>query len=481
MINQNDIFRLSVSVFVSSDISNFMFKNRFAKLFFIFILLSFVGCQQNGLRPAANEPTALREVSALKLNFRFEPDVPEPAAAKQAAQADERIQSVQSDFDANRTQEALDKTLSSPDKQRVLAVYHRPEDAQAEYRLDMYAADGKLISKITPGAMAVHFPDTIVWSPDSGNVAFVAMTRAGGQPTPAETAPTPPEVNTETNANVKENTNVNAETNTNIAQPTPVEPAKAVLTFRTEQIYSANRDGGDLKPLTQNEGLIYFYFVWSPDSSALAALAATWREWQLGQAQTAQRGEIFIPSGRPRLVEKNGRIRILDDNVTAVHPAWSPDSSKVALAFDKEIRIYDATADNPTQAAIPLRNQLLLSSKTFDDGLRRKEQSENSNANANGNANANSNTNVNLNSNVNSNSNANAPQVLPPSNSAVSALPDENSLVSFNPIIKLEWTEDSMLYLETGYVKEMQNSANSAHSYLRWHRLIFSPQPSAAN
>ncbi|MGI9036462.1 MAG: hypothetical protein ACR2GD_10550 [Pyrinomonadaceae bacterium] len=458
-----------------------MFRNQFVKLFFIFAALLFVGCQQkNQLQSTSNAPAALREVPAIKLGYRFEPDVPEPAAAKQNAAAEERSQAVQKDFDANRTQEALDKTIFSPDKQRILAVYHRPEDAQAEYRLDMYAADGKLIRKITPDGMAVHFPDTIVWSPDSGNVAFVAMTRAnGGQTAPTETtAPTPPDVNA--NANIAENTNANAETNANAAPPNPAEPAKAVLTFRTEQIYTANREGADLKPLTQNEGLIYFYFVWSPDSSALAALAATWREWQFGQAQTAQRGEIFIPSGRPRLIEKNGRIRILDDNLTATLPVWSPDSSKVALAYDKDIRIYDAIGDNPTQAAIPLRNQLLLSSKTYDDELRRKEQNENSNTNANVNGSANSNANTNLNANTNANASVNANSNVnsspPASNSAVSALPDENTLVSFNPIIKLVWTEDAMLYLETGYVKEIKDSANSAHSYLRWHRLIFSPQ-----
>lgn len=427
----------------------------------------------------ASAPTALRDVPALKLNFRFEPDVPEPSAAKQNAAPEERSQPVQSDFDANRTQEALDKTIASPDKKNVLAVYHRAEDAQAEYRLDMYTTDGKLIGKITTDGMAVHFPDTIVWAPDSGNVAFVAMTRVGGGQTgapPVETAPTPPEVNTETNTNsAVGNTNANAETNVNanITPATPT-PATSVLTFRTEQIYSAKRDGSDLKMLTQNEGLIYFYFVWSPDSSALAALASTWREWQFGQAQAAQHGEIFIPSGRPRLVTRNGRIRVLDDNVTPVHPVWSPDSAKVALAYNTDIRVYDAIGDSPTQAGIPLRNQLLISSKPYDDDLRRKAQS-NVNTDANANADTAANSNANVNSNINAVTNS------PAANSASGALPDENTLVSFNPIIKLEWTEDAMLYLQTGYVKEMKDSANSAHSYLRWHRLIFSPQAAVVN
>jgi hypothetical protein len=135
--------------------------------------------------------------------------------------------------------------------------------------------------------------------------------------------------------------------------------------------------------------------------------------------------------------------------VTKVHPVWSPDSAKVAVAFDKEVRIYDAVGDAPTQAAIPLRNQLLISSQKFDNDLRAKEQGANAAPPAAANAN---------------------------SNADVSALPDENSLVSFNPITDLEWVEPAMLYVQTGYVREMKNAADSARSYLRWHRLIFSPQ-----
>ena len=455
-------------------INNYKPYFKISSVLLILVIFS-ASCRQVG-NNKTSAPEALRDISALKLNFRFEADVPEPSTAKQNAQTEERIQAVQSDFDANRNGEALDKTILSPDKQSVLAIYHLPTDTPNEYRLDMYMPDGKLLRKITPDSMAVHFPDTIVWSPDSSTAAFVAMIRYGGQNAAPPTAPTPPTAGTETNSNSAENTNAetnaNAETNlnTNTGPPVPETPG-TVLTFRTEQIYSVSRDGSNLKALTQNEGLIYFYFVWSPDSSALAALAATWREWQVGQAQTDQRGEIFIPSGRPRLIEKNGRIRILDDNVTAVHPVWSPDSAKVALAFDKDVRIYDAIGDSPTQAGIPLRNQLLLSSKTFDDGLRSKEQS-----NTNTNANANVNTTTNANANANVNANVNLPANLP-----AGALPDENMLVSFNPIIKLDWGQDSMLYLQTGYVKEMKDSANSAHSYLRWHRLVLSPQPSALN
>lgn len=438
--------------------------------FLLFISLLLSGCQNAALKTSTNSaPTAFRQIPALRLNFRFEPDVPAPTV-NQAAQDNQFVPFVQTDFDQNRTQDVLDKTILSPDKLRVLAVYHQPPDAPNEFRLDMYSADGKLLRKITYDGMAVHFAETIIWSPDSTAVAFVAAIRASQTPGASATPPAAPEINTNANANIETNAATNADAanaeNANAANidagnanaapvnAPPVEAAKPVLTFRTEQLYIVNRDGADIKPLTQNEGVIYFYFVWSPDSTALAALAATYQEWNYLQYAADQKGERFNPQGRPRVVEKTGRERRLDDNLTVVRPVWSPDSSKIADAFgsgsDIQVRVYDAIGDAPTQAAIPLRNQLLISSKTYDENLQKQEQgAENTNA-----------------------APANA-------NQQTATLPDESSLVSFNPIISLEWTEDSLLYLQTGYIKEMKNETDSARSYLRWHRLIFSPQITA--
>jgi hypothetical protein len=419
-------------------------------LIFIASLLSAFGCQKSIFESPTVSPASLRDVSALRLNFRFESDVPAPPETGDASKTEPRSETVQADFDQNRPQEMLDKTISSPDKQRVLAVYHRVEDVQSEFRLDMYSADGKLIKRITYDGMAVHFPDTIVWSPDSKTVAFVGMLRAVSVQPPAAPNQTENQANTSTNSQPE--TNANVDTNTPAATP-QIEQPQAVLTMRTEQIYVCGSDGEDLKLLTQNEGLIYFYFVWSPDSSMLAALASTIQEWRYFQFQADKQGEMFVPFGRPRLVEKNGRQRILDDNLTKVRPVWSPDSAKVAAAFDTQVRVYDAIGNAPTQAAILLRNQLLISSQAFDQELARKEQGGNENA-------------------APANPDANA-------NQAVSTLPDETTLVSFSPIIDLRWTEDKMLYLQTGYVKQFKNEAENVRSYLRWHRLIFSPQPVA--
>lgn len=441
----------------------------FAALFMLAILS---GCGSNEQHEAANMPTSLKQVPAVRLNFRYEADVPPPADVRKPA-ADDRVAAVQSDFDQNRPQESLFKTIASPDSKRVLAIYNRVGDQPSEFRLDMYSVEGRPIRRITPESMAVHFPDTILWSPDSSSVAFVAMLRMA-QPIP-EGSPQPGGSPHSSNSNSKaspaadDKSNANANTDSAaepVADTTPageaIPPAQPVLTFRSEQLYLANADGDGLKPITQNEGLIYFYYVWSPDSEMLAALAATSREWLYLSQRADLNGEIFVPVGRPRLIEKNGRERRLDDALTAVQPVWSPDSSKVAAAFDKQIRIYDATGDSPTQAAIPLKNYLLISSRAYDQEQQKKLETENAPQDANA-------ANV-----VNTNAakpEANSAAPLPPS-----ALPDESTLVSFNPITLLSWPEDDMLYFQTAFIKRMKNEADSVTSFPRWHRLILTPQ-----
>ncbi len=430
---------------------------------FLFVLLT-GACQKEAPREPGGPPARLADVPSVRLSYRYEPDVPQPETAGSAA-LEERNPAVQADFDLNRPGEALDRTLTSPDKKRVLAVYHQADDLSAEFRLDMYSPDGKLLQKVTADLMAVHFPDTIVWSPDSANVAFVAMIRGaqGEKPelpadigTKEDEAPATKGSPSNTNTSAVTDTNSNTgsadgETNAETApaepvrSPTPTAPT-GILTFRTEQIYLCDADGGNLKPLTQNEGLIYFYYTWSPDSSALAALAATAREWQYLQFRADNAGEIFVPVGRPRMVEKNGRERRLDDALTAVRPVWSPDSAKIAAAFESQVRIYDAVGTNPTQAAVPLRNSLLLSSQAYDLEQHRTLGG------------ANTDTNV----------NAAAP--------ASSTLPDEKSLVSFNPIVTMAWPEDQILYFQTAFIKRMKNEADSVTSFPRWHRLVLSPQ-----
>ncbi len=430
------------------------------------LIATATACQKSIFESSTVAPATLRDVPALRLNFRFEADIPAPSDPKKLAPTEDRNVAVQADFDANRQQEILVQTIPAPNGQRILTVYQRLGDADFTYRLDMYSGDGKFLRRVSPETMLVDFPDIIVWSPDSTNVAFVAIARQGGLNSLAP-LPTPAASNSNTSANKSANTsaNTNANTNANVntepadtsitpTAPTP-ESAQNVLTFRTEQIYLCNSEGVDLKPITQIEGLIYYYFVWSPDSSMLASLAVRFEEWRYLQMQADRSGEVFLPLGRPRIIEKNGRERRLDDNLTAAHPVWSPDSAKVAVGFNVEnkpsqVRIYDAIGDQPTQAAIPVRNQLLISSKAYDDKVNNEQSSQ---------------------SNTNAETNTNPAQ---PS----MTLPDEKTLVSFQPIVALEWSADNLLYLQTGYVKQYK-SGDGARSSLRWHRLVLSPQATA--
>lgn len=402
-------------------------------------------------------PASLKEVPSVRLNFRYEADVPAPETTEKTG-AEERNAAVQADFDQNRLEELVDRTVTSPDGKRVAVIYHRPLDLPNEFRLDMYTPDGKVLKKVTSDLMAVHFPDTIRWSPDSTSLAFLAMLRgASTEPTTDDPnkidlvpAATPvANANTNIDANAAQPADANVDANNAVAAAPTLEAPTGILTFRTEQLYLCDADGGGTKPVTQNEGFIYFYYVWAPDSSSLAALAAHAREWRELERRADAAGSVFVPLGRPRVIEKNGRERRLDDALTAVQPVWSPDSAKVAAAFETQVRIYDALGNNPTQAAIPLRNQLLISSQAYDQA-----QAQQLNADPNAAA---------------GNSNTAAP----------STLPDPSTLVSFNPIVLLNWGSPDILNFETAYVKRMKNEADSATSFVRWHRLILTPQAAA--
>lgn len=406
----------------------------------------FWGCQSNIFQPANTAPPPMRDVPAVRLNYKYEADVPQPSADPNQPVNEERNAAVQADFDATRQFELLDRTFSSPDKKRVVAIYHRISDLAEDYRLDLYSIDGKLLKKLTSDAMAVHFPETLRWSPDSSSLAFLAAFR---KPSGVSLEPLPqatPAIADNSNTQI-DDANAATPEATPVAPPTPLPPT-GILTFRTEQIYIATGDGASIKPVTQTEGLKYYYFAWSPDGAMLAAMATTEYEWTVERVRAEGKGEHLIPKGRPRIVEKNGRERRLDDNPTDVWPVWSPDSSKVAMAFGTQVRIYDAGAINATQAAIPLRNQMLLSAKAYEDKLPEAG---------------------------NANTDANAPAATPlPAD--ISILPDEASLVSYNPIVELVWSSDDLLYLKTAYVRRMLNEADSATSFLRWHRLVLSAQ-----
>lgn len=439
----------------------------------ILSLLLLTGCLDSPLRVESNTSSTLADVTADRLNYKYEADVAPPSLDVSQTAATVRNAAVQADFDARRPAEILDRTLTAPDEKSVLAIYHRLSDPADEYRMDMYLPDGKVLRPITPDSMSVAWPEAIVWSPDSSVVAFAAKTRTV-IPEATETGErgTVPAAAAIPESEVLGNTapEVVAEPSP-LLSPTPPPAASGVLTFATEQIYVCGADGNGLKALTTNEGLKYFYFVWSPDSKMLAALATTSREYQAFETRPAQatptpksKAESTPPpltvrpsAGRLRVIEKTGRERRLDDASTAVKPVWSPDSTKVAAAFsrsvnptdvklpatfDAQIRIYDAIGTSPKQAAIPLRLPLLLSSHAYDRGSTGQP--------------------------------SNSPE------EPLTTLPEIRELRSLGPISEMVWNAENILYFKTTLTLQKIGEPDTSFGFARWHRLVLSQQPAAA-
>ena len=357
-------------------------------------------------------PRQLRDVPAQKLAFAFAADVETP----QNLTADEpkQVQAIQQDFDERRKDEALVllRTMLSPDGQRALALYSKQDEPSTTFHIDLYAASGSFIRNVTPPELAVVFQDSVVWSADSSQIAFVA--RKAAQPTPSPT-PAEPEAP--------------LPLDTPVPSPTTVMPAFApVATFSTEQIYVADRDGYSLRPLTSRDGLIYFALSWAPDGHALAALACKEAEWE-------ERERAFkTPAGRPRTITTEGKERLLDDELAQAPPVWSPDSSKVATAYGVDVGIYDDAGKSPTQARIVLRDRLLTASVAFDAS----KSSGQSQANA-----------------------GSSPELT------------VGDPVSFNPIVRIEWPTPDKMFLETAYVSIRSDLIKT---FSRWHALTLSPQ-----
>ena len=77
--------------------------------------LCLTACGSDSLfKPAAPPVAAMRDTPAVRLNFRYEADVPAPTLDPGSAN-EARDPGVQADFDNSRPQEILDKTLYSPD------------------------------------------------------------------------------------------------------------------------------------------------------------------------------------------------------------------------------------------------------------------------------------------------------------------------------------------------------------------------------
>ena len=385
---------------------------------FLLAVVLTVGCKSVIQRQDVR-PRVLRDVPAQNLAYRLDPDVSPPSQIKIDDSTDKQL-AVQTLFTSKRPDDALLRTVTSPDGQRVLALYGTADEPSSAFRIDLFNSDGQFLRNLIPPDLSCVFPETVTWSPDGNAINFVAHRRVAPSPSPTPLILEPdPE-----------------------APPAPapsVAPVFApVPTFNTEQIYICDRDGYNLRPLTSREGLIYFYFAWAPDGHAVVALACKEDEWNVRERQ------YKLPAGRPRLIGSDGRERLLDDQLTEALPVWSPDASKVATAFDSEIAIYDAVTAKPTQAKLRLQDALLTASVAY-------EQKTGSKA-------------------------------LPtPKSGAATPTPTTEKAstqadvpASFNPIVRLEWPSPERLYFQTAFVRLMPNEA--INTFQRWHLLSLSAQ-----
>lgn len=384
----------------------------------LFTLVFAAGCKSVIERQDVR-PRVLRDVPARNLAYRLTPDVAAPNSVK-AEETDKDI-NIANFFAGKRPDDALLRTIASPDGKRLLALYGTEAEPPSAFRIDLFSSEGQFLRNLIPPDISCVFPETVTWSPDGRFITFIAHKRAMPSPSPTP----PPELAPAPSPSPNPLEVPSPQPTASIA---PLFPP--VASFQTEQIYICNRDGYDLKPLTFREGLIYFYFAWAPDSSALVALACKEDEWNVRERQ------YKMPAGRPRLIMPDGAERLLDDGLTEALPVWSPDASKVATAFETDVTIYDAGGNTPTQGRLPLGDQLISASVAYEE----KSGAKKADANA-----------------------APAPAT------ASSTVPP-----SFNPIVRLEWPTPETLYFKTAYVRLMPSE--TINTFQRWHQLNISAQ-----
>lgn len=164
----------------------------------------------------------------------------------------------------------------SPDSKRLALTYVKQSSTQGD--LDVYtcALDGTDLQPFAVNRGKLSHEESPAWSPDGKRIAFTST----------------------------------ADNN--------------------QELYSANRDGGDLVRLTHDPA-IDCHPAWSPDSTRIVFSTARWGDLELA-VMSADGASIM------RLTESRG----IDD-----YPVWSPDGKRIAFTSNRDgnFEIYVMNAD----------------------------------------------------------------------------------------------------------------------------------------
>src|SRR3954451_5895929 len=148
-------------------------------------------------------PLVMRDVPAQRLAFRLEADSGLPADVKvDDTNTNDKLPEIQNDFNTRRKDDALLRTVKSPDGQRALALYGTADDPTEVFRIDLYSSDGKFLRNLTPPELAGAFPETATWSPDGNFITFIAhkSTQPTPSPTPLDEVPVVPSASPDASA-----------------------------------------------------------------------------------------------------------------------------------------------------------------------------------------------------------------------------------------------------------------------------------------
>src|ERR1044071_10020589 len=135
----------------------------------LFSLITAIGCKTVIERQDVR-PRVLRDVPARNLAYRLTPDTSPPSTETEDF---DKFPAIANIFAAKRKDEALIRTVTSPDGRRVLALYGAADDPGSTFRIDLYNSDGEFLRNLIPPDLACVFPETVTWSPDGSFINFI--------------------------------------------------------------------------------------------------------------------------------------------------------------------------------------------------------------------------------------------------------------------------------------------------------------------